>query len=183
MSTLPGLPWSGGGPWAIAAECTSAVHNSLAAGRGKIYVVNGVNKREKKRCVCPRSLILIARDNELRRKRSQAKAAAKPAKRAARPTVNVAAGTWVPDGTHVPDLSAGLCRTPEGLRYFDLVISGNGNAHRRGVIQAKALCSRCPVREVCEKYVREGEADKPGIWRGVWAGRTAAERRAVAKNV
>lgn len=177
-----GLPWSGGGPWRINPDCPSPIHNSLAAGRGRIYASSGKLKQSGRHCICLRARMLIEQDNISRRRRQRDKAATKPAQRRARPTVNVAVGTWVPDGVHVPDLSAGACRSLLGMRAFDLVISGNGGAHRQAVATAKGLCRNCPVREACEGYVRDGEAENPGIWRGVWAGKTAAERRA-AKNV
>lgn len=177
------LPWPGGGPLSILPECPAVVHNSLAAGRGRNYIVNGLTRREKLRCICPRALVCIEEDNADRRARQRLKASLKPKDRGPRVLTNVAAGTWVPASVHVPDLSDGMCRTPDGMRTFDKVITGVGNEHKAGVIGAKRLCGACPRRTylACEKYVREGEGAHPGIWRGVWAGRTASERKAASR--
>lgn len=173
-SRLAGLPWPGGGPWAVLADCPSPhYHNSVSAarGRGPQYkagrTVAAMARDTFPKCICPRALLLKDRDNERRRGRSKANGYV--------PAERERVGAWVPQGVRMPDLSEGLCTSMLGRRIMDNALNGKGTA---GESAAKALCGACPVRDtLCKPWVLA--ADPDAMWPGVWAGLTRRERQSM----
>lgn len=51
---------------------------------------------------------------------------------------------------------------------------GDNNASREQAADAKRVCSRCPVQEICLKWALENRQDS-----GVWGGMTEQERYAI----
>ena len=173
---MPGLPWSGGGPWRISQFCEASRHNSLRHGR---------SRAGGPRCTCPRAVLLVAAENLRRRMEGYGKMPQKRKPQGGRePRSRAGAqitGAWVPQGVRVPDLSEGLCRQPFGMKIVDKVLTLNGGAGSKAVQEHRDLCSSCPVLDRCKDYITKAEVPA-GSWHGVWGGMSQGDRRALARE-
>jgi hypothetical protein len=150
----------GGGPWLIERWCPAMLHNTVrAATRGAV----------QHRCKCPRALVLAEKDRK-------AKSAGKHIGNGEYPTyianVNVRANSeW-------PDLSAGACNNAEGKLLVDAYMAASSDKEKGTAKALKSLCRRCPVVAECAAMVLKFELPG-GAWDGIYAGMTAADRRAI----
>jgi WhiB family transcriptional regulator, redox-sensing transcriptional regulator len=72
--------------------------------------------------------------------------------------------------------SAAACRGEDLSLYFAPNYFEPYAVKRARESRAKAICRRCPVREVCRDYALEARVDH-----GVWGGLNESERRRILK--
>lgn len=167
----------GNGPWLVLENCPAERHNTYAAARG---YARGISVPGVK-CICPRGLAANEDYKANRRKNENPRG------------VNERhATTWaMVDSTiykstyynnikpaPVPDLSAGLCRTPLGMKIHDRTASITIHSDERELTKttrAKELCLDCPVMTLCLADVERREVPG-GSWGGVFGGLTPIER-------
>jgi WhiB family redox-sensing transcriptional regulator len=67
----------------------------------------------------------------------------------------------------------GACRTGDGSVFFAPDLPGEPpSARLHRLVEAKRVCARCSVRELCRSYALENEEEF-----GVWGGLSEIERR------
>ncbi len=151
MRTYKVSPLPGGGPWRILRDCPSLLHNTYRA----------VNRgHPDMRCRCPRGRVV--RETEQDRRRTYKASVIHS------PAVSLAANR------RMPDLSAGLCRTPAGLDLIDAAAVSTANRAAGATAKVKAMCRRCPVRTACLEWAL---ADPEFTADGIYGGYDAYERR------
>lgn len=146
----------GGGPWALAEDCSAARHNTERAARG----ADG-----QPHCTCPRALALrkARRDRETVRTRKARQGA-----------YYVAAG---PVKLAVPDLSRGACTSGAGRRIARAAQTDATYGWAvRAREEAKEVCRGCPLLYECREYVLAAETPA-GSWGSVWGGLESDDRK------
>jgi WhiB family redox-sensing transcriptional regulator len=71
----------------------------------------------------------------------------------------------------LPWLDLGACRDEDPDLFFPIGSAGPGLAQ---VATAKAVCTRCAVRQACLRFALEASQDH-----GVWGGMSEEERQAI----
>lgn len=72
-------------------------------------------------------------------------------------------------------MAQAACRDEDPELFFPIGATGPAVAQ---VAEAKAVCNRCPVREICLSYALTTGQDA-----GVWGGLSEEERRALRRGV
>lgn len=162
------------GPWRILPECPSPLwHNTLWS---------AARQPPGSRCICPHGLELLA---ARRAKQGAAQYRhARPVSKEPMQGRNYATPEHernYREGVRAPDLSKGLCRDRAGQQIMDMAALPTEERPMGATAAAKSLCAKCPVRMECLGWAREAEFPA-GEWGGIYGGKTANERRLIAKG-
>lgn len=169
-------PLPGGGPWLILEDCPAALHNTVHSAKGR--------DSARAKCVCPRARKVLydhQRSEQIRNRKRDAKRRAE--RRASLKLKDGQPLKQEPGYLHnvrhnvpIPNLMAGLCRTPSGLKLMDSMI-GKKNTTGKAA-QIRKMCRRCPVFDICRDWVMTAETPG-GSWGGWYAGMGPRERESI----
>jgi Transcription factor WhiB len=180
MSRNIGLP--GRGPWRIDPRCPAFSHNTAFAAK-KGGLVPHAPEVGRIKCICPRAIAAYKAEQKLAELRKIERGDRKTALGGRPRGAGMEYGIPqyyrnVVQNVAVPDLGAGLCRTPLGMEIMDLAQAKRWTGET--LEKAKTMCDGCPVQFKCGQWATDAESPA-GDWSGIYGGLTHMERRDAAK--